>query len=246
MGRHARKKTQTSEVSGFDRTKMTVVRHGRRDSWTAAGILAVVLLVVSTPASAQEDEFTIPRVVADAHGSFANFGQSETLAKLRGVTTQDLPSRGLGLNVGGHWYPFKWKTVTFGLGASLHLSGPSHTTDLPEGTTGTPTAVETSFRAFAPQLSFNFTGINAFSYLSGGIAPSRMRMVTTTAGGTSEVTSSIKTINYGGGVRWFTRPHLAYSFDVRFYALAPAWDEGDQMLFPRRTLLVISAGVSFR
>ena len=31
----------------------------------------------------------------------------------------------------------------------------------------------------------------------------------------------LKTINYGGGARWFTKTHLAFSFDVRFYAINP-------------------------
>ena len=31
----------------------------------------------------------------------------------------------------------------------------------------------------------------------------------------------VETINYGGGARWFIKPRLAFSIDVRFYAVSP-------------------------
>ena len=58
----------------------------------------------------------------------------------------------------------------------------------------------------------------------------------------------LKTIDYGGGARWFAKPHLAFSFDVRFYAINPShfrqpgWPE--QVL--RTTLFVVGAGVSIK
>ena len=55
----------------------------------------------------------------------------------------------------------------------------------------------------------------------------------------------LETINYGGGARWFIKAHLAFSFDVRFYAINP----GSAYTFsqsPRTTLLVVGAGVSVK
>ena len=58
-------------------------------------------------------------------------------------------------------------------------------------------------------------------------------------------TDRLKTINYGGGARWFIKAHLAFSFDVRFYAINP----GSAYTFsqsPRTRLLVVGAGVSVK
>jgi hypothetical protein len=55
----------------------------------------------------------------------------------------------------------------------------------------------------------------------------------------------IKTINYGGGARWFIKPHVAFSFDVRFYAINPS-SSGAFAASPRTTLVVIGAGVSVK
>ena len=35
------------------------------------------------------------------------------------------------------------------------------------------------------------------------------------------MSARLKTINYGGGARWFAKAHVAFSFDVRFYAINP-------------------------
>ena len=57
----------------------------------------------------------------------------------------------------------------------------------------------------------------------------------------------LKTISYGGGARWFIKTHLAFSFDVRFYAINPGTPFVAGVLgSPRKTLLVIGAGVSVR
>ena len=34
-------------------------------------------------------------------------------------------------------------------------------------------------------------------------------------------------LNYGGGARWFNSPHLAFTFDIRFYAISPRDADGD-------------------
>ena len=64
----------------------------------------------------------------------------------------------------------------------------------------------------------------------------------------------LKTINYGGGARWFIKPHVAFSFDVRFYAINPgtagtALIQGVLTPFdgtPRTALLIIGAGLSLK
>jgi hypothetical protein len=53
------------------------------------------------------------------------------------------------------------------------------------------------------------------------------------------------TIDYGGGARWFIKRHLAFSFDVRFYAINPG-TVGPNVGSPRTTLLIMGAGISLK
>ena len=58
----------------------------------------------------------------------------------------------------------------------------------------------------------------------------------------------LRTINYGGGARWFIKPHLAFSLDVRFYDIANGTPELGLGFpgSPRTVLLVIGAGISIK
>ena len=57
---------------------------------------------------------------------------------------------------------------------------------------------------------------------------------------------ALKTINYGGGARWFSKKRVAFSFDVRFFAVNPAPATFTYRGNPRRTFKLLMAGVSFR
>ena len=59
-------------------------------------------------------------------------------------------------------------------------------------------------------------------------------------------TDRVKTINYGGGARWFIKAHLAFSFDVRFYAINPGSAAYRFPQTPRTRLMVVGAGVSIK
>ena len=52
----------------------------------------------------------------------------------------------------------------------------------------------------------------------------------------------LTTINYGGGARWFAKPHLAFTFDVRFHGHHPGTPQGGLPGSPRMTMLIIGAG----
>ena len=56
----------------------------------------------------------------------------------------------------------------------------------------------------------------------------------------------LTTINYGGGARWFIKRHLAFSFDVRFYAIDPTTPLPGRPTGPRTTLLSMGAGISIK
>jgi hypothetical protein len=108
--------------------------------------------------------------------------------------------------------------------------------------------VAITLTAVTPQISFNFGTSDGWSYLSGGYG---VAWINTTAEGTSAflpagpLTLSTKegasrAANYGGGARWFIRPHLAVGFDVRFLRVRSTG------LRPATTEVLASAGVSLR
>jgi hypothetical protein len=134
--------------------------------------------------------------------------------------------------------------VTFGVGGEFATGRARQT----------PTATETTLRpaterftTLAPQLSFNFGTGTGWSYISGGLGRSTWAVVPQGQEGFPADSEKLKTINYGGGARWFMKTHLAFSFDVRFYAINPGTPYFAGALgSPRTTLLVIGAGVSIK
>ncbi|MDE3156452.1 MAG: hypothetical protein KGN76_15220 [Acidobacteriota bacterium] len=206
---------------------------------TAALALAAILwLALPAVGRAQEPPKKIGPFVADVRGSFVKFGQSDGLAAEHGLNGTDLPSHGLGLDLGGHFYFFKWHAITFGAGAEVLLSR-GH-----QGATTTGPAVTTTFDSYAPQISFNFGSGDGWSYLSGGIGKGSLTIQSATA--PPEQAESVKVINYGGGARWFMKKRLAFTFDVRFYDLQQQPAANGRPGNPHVSFLVMSAGISIK
>jgi len=77
--------------------------------------------------------------------------------------------------------------------------------------------------------------------LSGGLGQTTWFLAADDLGEYPPNSDKLKTLNYGGGARWFIKPHVAFSLDVRFYVISP----GFAYIFPatpRTTLLIIGAG----
>jgi hypothetical protein len=53
-------------------------------------------------------------------------------------------------------------------------------------------------------------------------------------------------LNYGGGARWFNSPRMAFTFDLRFYAVSPREATTTVPAYPRAKFMVLSAGVGFK
>ena len=182
----------------------------------------------------------------DLHGSLPGFpSDNQQLSDSRGLLLQELPGRGLGLHAGAQVYLLKWKAVTFGVGADLtvaraHQDPPQITADY------YGRAVTERFAHVAPELSFNFGDGDGWSYLSGGIGPATWSVVPDGEPPQAPDTERLQTINYGGGARWFIKRHLAFSLDVRFYAINPSTPLPNRPSGPRTTLLSIGAGVSLK
>jgi len=90
----------------------------------ACSSLAVVLLTLGAlnePAQAQ-DQVRLGPYVIDIRGALPRFGQNAILAAQRGLDTLQLPAWGLGLDVGAHVYPLRWRAITFGVGVQALFS----------------------------------------------------------------------------------------------------------------------------
>lgn len=163
---------------------------------------------------------------------------------------------GLAFDAGGHVYLIRLGPARVGIGASFaRVAGKTSQEPVPSGSgsQGTRPGVQTRVTAIAPQLSFNFGTSNGWSYISAGIGPAKARVTTSafvTGSGDTAVTTegaalstSLRAVNFGGGARWFTRRHLAISFDVRFHIVS---DTGGETPIPRTTLAVVTAGMSVK
>jgi hypothetical protein len=201
-----------------------------------------LVLLVAHPAAAQDPPPRIGPYVVDLHATVPRFPQDPQLAASRGMDLLELPGSGLGVQIGVHVYPIRWRGVTFGVGGEFATGRARHT---PTAAALRPATER--FTTLAPQLSFNFGTGNGWSYISGGLGRSTWAVVPQGQEGFAADSEKLKTINYGGGARWFMKTHLAFSFDVRFYAINPGTPFFAGALgSPRTTLLVIGAGVSVK
>ena len=192
---------------------------GRSATPRVSFVLSLLTLLAAAPAAAQAPQ-PISIFAADVRGAFPSFPTSAGVATPRGLSESFLPSWGLGIDAGAHVYPLRWKKITFGFGASVLWSSGSKSQDTVAGATAPagPT-VTTKLDAFSPQVSFNFGKRDGFSYLSGGIGTATVRVSRDDR--PEETGEGVKTINYGGGARWFFRDHIGVTFDLRFYAINP-------------------------
>lgn len=208
-------------------------------------LIATFLLVFPSIAAAQDAPPGIGPFALDVHVTVPQFPDEPQLAESRTVSQAELPGSGFGLHAGAHVYVFSWKAVTVGVGGAVTLAR-AHSGEQALTSTMVTRAVTERFTHVAPELSFNFGNGNGWSYISGGIGPSTWSIVADGEAPTSADAERLYTINYGGGARWFAKPRLAFSFDVRFYAINPGTPQGARAGSPRTTLLIVGAGVSVK
>src|SRR5688572_12665625 len=137
------------------------------------GVMPVLLFLVAADAWAQPPEL-IDRFVVDARGTLARFKEDAAVAAALNVAAKNLPTRGLGLTVGAHWYPLRGRRVTLGLGGEMLLARDSRTAPPASGSTADGPTVSTRFSAITPQLSLNFGRRDGWSYISGGVGLAKL------------------------------------------------------------------------
>jgi len=217
----------------------------RRKAFRVVLLLLCAFVSGARSLRAQDPPPRIPWFVVDAHATVPRFPSNDTaLADSRDLEASELPGRGWGAQVGLHIYPLRWRVITFGVGGEVAVGRATKTPNV--DTTVALRSAREVFRTIAPQLSFNFGNGNGWSYLSGGLGRSTWAIVPEGQENHPPDSEPLKTINYGGGARWFIKPRLAFSFDVRFYAINPGTPFGVLPGSPRTTLMVIGAGVSVK
>jgi hypothetical protein len=171
--------------------------------------------------------------VVDLRGATSGLPTDAPFYPPAGITAE-VPSRGLGLDVGAHVYLLRLGRSTLGVGASFMQ------------VRGTSPDASATLRLLAPQVSFNFGSENGWSHLSLGVGTARMN---TELRGDVEGTASsgsLRALSLGGGARWFLTGHAAVGFDVRFHRVAAGEPGATTAGSPRVTLLTASVGVSLR
>jgi hypothetical protein len=202
---------------------------------------AIAVLLLATSAAAQDPPPRIGPVVIDLRGILPKFPDSLPLAQSRGIDQSALPGRGIGVEAGAHVFPVKVGIVTIGIGGRLTLARSQG-----GGGQALNPSVAGHLTELASELSLNFGTGDGWSYLSGGLGSSRWSIVPDGSQPQLADDSWVRTFNYGGGARWFAKPHLAFHLDVRVHAVDPGPAQLQLPGSPRMTLLIIGAGLSIK
>jgi hypothetical protein len=215
--------------------------------------LVVLMLLAAVPAAAQTRE-PLPLFAVDLHAATVGLPQAEGWVP---VVTADtaLPGRNWGVSAGATVYPLRLGLITFGVGASV-IRGKGTSDSLtvvtgsgPTATTRVTPAVHTAITSLVPQLSINFGHQLGWSYLSAGLGRSKVSSFSDAVGSTpgTEVPEAWnQALNFGGGARWFMKPHLGAGFDVRFVKLGSRGATGTLPAAKRTQVWSISAGISIQ
>ena len=218
------------------------------------GVPVVLLLfAIASPVAGQTRE-PLPWFAIDAHAATVGLPQAEGWVPAVSADTE-LPGRAWGLSTGATVYPFRIGLITFGAGASIIIgkgSGESLTITSGSGPTATTRItpiVHTGITSLVPQVSINFGRKQGWSYLSAGLGVSKVSSRADAVGSTpaTEVPEAWNSaLNFGGGARWFMKPHLGAGFDVRFVKLASRSATAALPAARRTQLWNISAGISIQ
>jgi hypothetical protein len=204
-------------------------------------VVALCFVLTSTGlATAQQKEPVGPFVV-DARGLVAGLPTSEGWVPTLPTGTV-VPSRGFGLDVGGHVYPVQWGPARIGFGGAVTFARGTATATVE----GTPDVVSRS-STVAPQVSFNFGHRLGWSHLSLGYGVAKVSSEATAAGLQPAETVDpgwAGALNFGGGARWFVTDHLGVGFEARWHRLGSRAATATSVGAPGVTLFHLAVGLS--
>jgi hypothetical protein len=211
-----------------------------------SGLTGLAGLLQTSAALAQQEDPIAPFVI-DVRGAFASLDAAGSAGSVN-LDEALLPSRGLGLDIGAHVYPLRGRVVSLGVGASLLFVKTSKAPEVAEDAEPDPDdpTVRVRLKAFTPQVSLNFGARRGYSYVSAGIGTMTRAIDATEGVMLNQVTGDTRarTLNYGGGARWFVSSRLAFSFDLRFYRVASQEATISSVSLPQQRFFVGSVGIS--
>lgn len=179
----------------------------------AAGMVAMG----HPPAVHAQGSDPITRYVVDLRGVTVSLPTTEGWTPTVAEGT-DVPGRGFGGDAAATVYPLRLGPMTLGLGAQWMWARRTSAPD-PKVAPAAARPVTTTLTSLAPQVSFNFGHRMGWSYVSGGVG--RARIDSVPEGATAAAEERSKSVNYGGGARWFLNDRVAFSIDFRFHQLSP-------------------------
>ena len=161
------------------------------------------------------------------------------------LATTSVPSRGFGVDVGAHVYLGSIGLARIGVGASFvrvrsTAVGPVAAID-DEGAIGGPgQRLTLTMQMIAPQVSANFGSRDGWSYLGAGVGTASITTAAADVMPGRQESGRLRSVNFGGGARWFIKPRLAIGFDLRAHRIAA----GPRTA--RTSVFAVGAGLSIR
>jgi hypothetical protein len=247
------------------RPRGTKTGDGHRVLVRTAVLILLIVGIHAATATAQTTATTIPApappgpYVIDVRGGTIGAPRAAGFYPAVPVGTR-IPTRAFGLDVGGHVYLFRLGAARMGLGANFYrlrgtaqplaVKAPSGSTPPtnPPAAAATPD-MKSTVTTIAPQLSLNFGSSTGWSYISAGLGRAQVTTERSAfAKGEAETRDSggLSSLNFGGGARWFTSDHLAFTFDIRFHLLSAGKAQGSVAGTPSNRVVSASAGISLR
>ena len=133
-------------------------------------------------ARAQDPPPKIGPFVVDLHATVPKHLSSPPLAASHDVVVAELPGRGLGVQVGGQVYFFRWRAVTFGIGGEYAAGRGRKSPPDRQGSSSASDATalretEEKFSSRVRRCRSDFGTGHGWSYISGGIGQSTWSVI---------------------------------------------------------------------
>ncbi|HXG55546.1 MAG TPA: hypothetical protein VNJ03_09240 [Vicinamibacterales bacterium] len=216
-------------------------------------VLTCVFLAAGTHVDAQEQDPAPPpltrerigRFVADARVALPSFKQDVMVAASLGVDPLILPTRGFGIVAGAHVFPFRKGSFALGIGGEVLRARASKTAKATTKDAEDGPTLKNRWSNVSPQVSLNFGSKDGWSYVTVGSGTSKLTFELEEEP-QPDAETGVRTLNYGGGARWFVKKHLAFTLDLRFYSINAQEAATGRIPTPKMRLMVFSGGMSIR
>ncbi|MGH9241170.1 MAG: outer membrane beta-barrel protein [Vicinamibacterales bacterium] len=161
------------------------------------------------------------------------------------LAATSVPSRGFGADFGAHVYLGSLKLARIGFGANFVIvrsavDAPVAATEDEATESAATQRVTLNMRMLAPQVSANFGTRDGWSYLSAGVGIATVATEAADEMPGRQESGRLRSVNFGGGARWFITPRLAFGFDLRAHRIAAGSGT------PKTSVFAVGAGLSIR